>query len=194
MLALVDRLNGTDGDPPDAAGEGTVPTPTPTPTLTPIAPGGIWMYSTFETTFFERKAGNLSVSMLIDFSASACEMGVLEDLTTVSTQSSIRIAFRRGRGGGDGMPAEPEGEVDDERGGANILAVRCQRRSRAERKRIWDVDSHPDGLSDTRQPAERGAMLQSFLHRGRGETGPAQLVVAMNRLTESGSASSLDLC
>lgn len=49
-------------------------------------------------------------------------MGVFEDLTMVSAHSSSLMAFRRGRGGGDGMEDAPDEEaVEDVKGGANIL-------------------------------------------------------------------------
>lgn len=77
---------------------------------------GISTYSARPTVLVTRKKGQIWTSIRRDASASACEMGILDDLTIISTTSSRRIVLRRALPGGvsemepedEGVEGEPE--------------------------------------------------------------------------------------
>ena len=77
---------------------------------------GISSHSCLPTVLEVRKNGHRSVIIDNEVSASAREIGVLEDLTITSATSANGIALRRVRGG-------VVSEDEDEPGAANSLIV-----------------------------------------------------------------------
>jgi hypothetical protein len=108
---------------------------------------GISNHSCLPIVLEVRKNGHRSVNIDSEVSASASEIGVLEDLTMTSATSDNGIVLRRVRGG---VVMEVE---EDEPGAENSLAWSALLQLRG------DESLHPDTFGNTFQPTERASPL-----------------------------------